>query len=663
MRPRDGGDDSSLAQFTRWVVYLMFALTTLMLMVNAHDSGIAKTPLFVLCTLLVASLALAWWLRKGEVEIRLSSLGAAVLLFLLVAVASALTSRYQDRTLVTLLFLFGSTVAFFAGTALFDRKDRVRQLLNVIAWVTGIVCVIGVIQFVLGDRLGLDFFPDKNRRVGSTLGNAVFLSGYIVLVLPLMIVRVVDTSLTPKARILHGVLVISLVFLLGVSQSRSSYAAAAVSCVIPIALIARLNKRVLVLLLVTVISGAALAVVVAPNLGMRIREAFSFEPASSFARRLYFWGAGIDAFKAAPVMGHGPGSYEVVMREYRSPDYWTVKSEDVVPHAHNELVEIASDLGLSGLVVFLTIIGLAFFVVRRMFRDGSTWHRLYAAGISCALLATLVDNMANVSLRQAPVAALAWLLLGVADSPVFLSPAILSKRIALPSLQRLGFLPIAGWCVIAWFMYGSFRRTAESDARMMAGVLAHVNGRTEKAVAEFRAALAIDPENLFVRSNLCLTLLKAGRFPELLAATQEIHRYSLLYPKSNLMQAIALYSLKKYPDALACIGKEITVRAHPEAFYVQALICQGLGDTQGERRALENSLMSCVRGRIAYQIESTAGRLLALASGRQDLEHLRDMLQEFARAVPEADISNRSLQDVNLRIAQTAIASPGAPSP
>jgi len=643
--------DGLLPSVQRWVVFSMLALTTLVLMINSHDSGIAKTPLFVLCALLIAALSGTSWLRTGRLEIHLTRLDVAVIMLLVVALISSLTTT-RERSPIALQFLLSSAISFFAGSSLFDRKDRFHQLLNVLAWFSGAVGVAGLLQFFFNDRLVLDFFTDGNRRVGSTLGNAVFLSGYIVLTLPLMAVRMMDKHLTRVSRVFHGALVTVLTFLLVISQSRSSYVAFAVGGLALLVLITRFSKRALVSVPVVILLGGLIAAFLAPNLGPRIGNAFSFEPTSSFARRLYFWSAGLEAFKAAPFLGHGPGSYEVVMREYRSPDYWIVKSEDVVPHAHNELIEVASDLGVFGLVVFLAILGLAIATAKRVIQKGSEWHRLYSGAISCSLLAIFVDNMANVSLRQAPVAALAWLILGVLDSRLFSSQVLVTRRITFSAPRWVAFLPVITWCVFVWFTFASLRRAVEADAHIMRGVLAHVDGRTEKAIDEFTAALALDQEDLFVRSNLSLTLLKANRFTELLAATKGIHRFSPSYPKSNLMQAIAFYSLRQYPDALESIQREIELRGHPEAFYVQALTHQALGNVHREQMALENLVMSCGRGRIEYQLEAATARLLVLAANHGDLERLKEMMLELARNLPDNRVTVRTLQDVEARLAQ-----------
>jgi len=642
--------DGLLPSVRRWVVFSMLALTTLVLMINSHDSGIAKTPLFVLCALLIAALSGTSWLRMGRLEIRLTPLDIAVIMLLVVALISSLTTT-RERSPVALQFLLSSAISFFAGSSLFNRKDRFRQLLNVLAWISVVVSVVGLLQFFFHDRLKLDFFTDSSHRVGSTLGNAVFLSGYSVLTIPLMAVGMIDKHLTRVSRIFHGVLVTVLTFLLVISQSRSSYVAFAVGGLALLVLITRFSKRTLASVLVVIFLGGLIAALLAPNLGTRIGNTFSFEPASSLARRLYFWGAGLEAFKAAPFLGHGPGSYEEVMREYRSPDYWIVRSEDVVPHAHNELIEVACDLGVFGLVAFLAILGLAIATARRATAKGSEWHMLYAGAISCSLLAIFVDNMANVSLRQAPVAALAWLILGVLNSRLFSSQVLVTRRITISAPRWVAYLPVTAWCVLVWFTFVSLRRAVEADAYTMRGVLAHVDGRTEKAINEFTAALALNQEDLFVRSNLSLTLLKANRFTELLAATKEIHRFSRSYPKSNLMQAIAFYSLGQYPDALESIQREIRLRGHPEAFYVEALTNQALGSVHGEQMALENLVMSCCRGKIEYQLEAATARLFVLAANRGDLERLKEMMLELARNLPDNGAAPRTLQDVETRLA------------
>ena len=114
----------------------------------------------------------------------------------------------------------------------------------------------------------------------------------------------------------------------------------------------------------------ALAVYLTPRLAERIETSFHDDPSSTFARRTYFWKAGYSAWKAAPFLGHGIGTYQEVMREYRSPDYWVVHSEDLVPHAHNEFIETAVDLGGIGVAVYLSIVGMVLYPTLRSRGEG-----------------------------------------------------------------------------------------------------------------------------------------------------------------------------------------------------------------------------------------------------------------------------------------------------
>ena len=71
--------------------------------------------------------------------------------------------------------------------------------------------------------------------------------------------------------------------------------------------------------------------------------------------RPMIWKATLNMISARPLLGHGLGAYVAVYPAYRLPEYFLrPKATNVTDHAHNELLEIAAEQGLIGLVVTLS---------------------------------------------------------------------------------------------------------------------------------------------------------------------------------------------------------------------------------------------------------------------------------------------------------------------
>jgi len=106
-----------------------------------------------------------------------------------------------------------------------------------------------------------------------------------------------------------------------------------------------------------------------------------------------------------------------------------------IPHAHNLFLQVAVDLGIPGLVAWLSVFGLvtlsAWQVYRRGRSDGNAWVAGIGAAILCSQLALTVHGLADAvtwgMVRPAP---LVWALwgLGVAAWRVYLLPSSESHR-------------------------------------------------------------------------------------------------------------------------------------------------------------------------------------------------------------------------------------------
>ncbi len=96
-----------------------------------------------------------------------------------------------------------------------------------------------------------------------------------------------------------------------------------------------------------------------------------------------------------PLTGVGMSMFRTaVMREpyivphYASRDYGP-------PHAHNELVQIAADMGLPGVVFFLGLHGLMAYGLWRCWRSGSVEQRTAAVALATGIIGHAVYGIGD----------------------------------------------------------------------------------------------------------------------------------------------------------------------------------------------------------------------------------------------------------------------------
>jgi len=125
--------------------------------------------------------------------------------------------------------------------------------------------------------------------------------------------------------------------------------------------------------------------------------------------RYYMWQAGLDMVLERPVFGQGPGMVEVVYPRYRWPEAPNPRQ----PHLHNNLMQIAAERGLPGLVFFLWWVATAFLAALREAQRAAVSGRgpgWAAAGALAALAAVFVAGLFEYNLGDSEVLMLVLLL-------------------------------------------------------------------------------------------------------------------------------------------------------------------------------------------------------------------------------------------------------------
>lgn len=611
---------ATLRKIQQWTIIITLGVSSSILWLNALNSGIAKLPVLLLGSTLAAALFLSSLFSKNIFTASFSIIELIVALHIPLFFLSAVLTFKTLYTLDALSLGAASLVFYFAGTSLFTTKKEVSFLLTSIEVLTTVLCVVGFVQYFFGKDLPLDFFLGENNRIASLLGNSTYFAAFLLLVFPLIASRAMYRRSIHKSSLYLFLLLASTVFLLFKTQTRSSIIALGISLLVFFLLSLKKNNATKIVGLMAIVAAAAALwiFVLNPALGERFMTMFDENQKSTFARRMFFWGGGTSAFAASPLTGHGIGGFEQTVLSYRSPDYWTVGSEDVVPHAHNELIEISVEYGVVGLVLCVATIGFLLYRGISIARKGKGWEQWTAIGLTCSIIGIAVDSLANVALRQAPIAALVWLLMGLLSSQAFKKDKVQTVNFQMPSSNNLAVLTLIVWILLGGVYTRHQLTLFNADIQVMNGL--RNRQKNDVALRHYEAAVALNPTHLFGQSILTLSRLNGHRWKEGLESLQNLNKLSPLYPKSSLMKAYALYNLGKYPEALAAIQQELRLRTHPESYDLQARILREMRDDEQERNALLNLLRNDIKGKIDFKYQPSCLRLLDLSTSIKDRE-------------------------------------------
>ena len=305
-----------------------------------------------------------------------------------------------------------------------------------------LACMYGVFQ-----SFGLDiWFPFDMQQFASkafsTFGNPNFLSSFVVMLLPALLVYYMRAS-SRKDIGVYGFLVLVYLFYLSSGLCRSCWIAALVGLLMMWmfgtlrALILQRKARVfwLVVLGVAVSYLPAFVQSTRPALEQRVSEISRVTPSSftlqvpreeiflSLHQRLLMWNVSKDIFLSRPVMGAGLGNFQTSFARTQPktllehPNLRELKALTQSPH--NEIFFQLAQGGIVGLGLFLFMFMVLFlevhdFAARK--KEGDKKQLLQA--LFCGILAMLADNMLNISLHTVVPAFVFWWLVGAEVSGV-----------------------------------------------------------------------------------------------------------------------------------------------------------------------------------------------------------------------------------------------------
>ncbi len=255
--------------------------------------------------------------------------------------------------------------------------------------------------------------PLYGVRSHATLANPVFLGGYVVLLLPLAVQRVLTA---PRRWWLPLIAVAALYGALIASQTRAAWIAAAIAGLVLIGRTrgtAPARRRLTVLALVAVCVTVTMPLT-QPKAALSRRAASTLNPGdAALAERIYLWKNTLPLIAQRPVLGWGFSTLLGRFPDLGSADYVRVYGWHAVgiDTPHNELLHMAYSIGLIGLAAYLWIWAR---VIRTLLRARP--HEEAVPSLPAALLAALAGYLFWLQLAWNHIgpAQAFWTLVGLA---------------------------------------------------------------------------------------------------------------------------------------------------------------------------------------------------------------------------------------------------------
>ena len=474
---------------------------------------------------------------------------------------------------VNLTFLI---LLFFITALVVSSRKQYLCLLYLLAFTVIVSSIYGLLQlpghdYPLSTRL-------LGKRIFSFFGNPNLFAAFLVVNLPLLFSGFfTGTRLAKKLFALSiGLAVLGLLL----TGTRAALLGATISAALFFVLTWRESDQKRYLWAVSTVAVLVMAGFLYSTQTTEIRIA-------GLSLRQYEWGNTLKIARDHPIFGTGVGSFNVYYPAYREKsaeiDLGLKNHELRVEHAHNEFLEILSDSGIVGFLLFSGIL-LAFF-----YNHYLRWHpkRQYLlAGNCCAVMGILIHSLYSVNLRFPFVAMFFWLCLGLQstllDQPRAAAKATFSAGKIVASLLLLPLL------ALFFFNHSLARFSAEHHFKE--GLAHYIAKDYRQAETRLESALANYPQDKSSLYFLGMAEHRLKKFSESQATFLELIRLDPNFLQSHYWLATNYFSTGDFEKAKQEYRESLRVNnAFGPSYYALGIISLTENDLEQATNHLEQA--------------------------------------------------------------------------
>lgn len=289
---------------------------------------------------------------------------------------------------------------FIVLISVFKEKKYWNRILNFSLLVSVAICL-----YSLSQRLGLSFtFEPGLQRVNGTIGNASFLASYLLLHIFIALLFISEKK-NWKWKICYLTVFLIELSVLMLTATRGAQLALFISLIVFVFLVFLLQvgrqKTIKFLLLGTIllIIMGSLAFVfrnkdfVKENYWLRRLTSYSLSD-NTVQTRMRSWRWGIWGFRDNLIFGLGPENYQIAFNRYFEPDFYRYSGDEIwFDRSHNTLIDMASTMGILGLITYLGVFFVPIYYLYLVSKSGYL-SKLTFTILFLLLLSYFIQNLA-----------------------------------------------------------------------------------------------------------------------------------------------------------------------------------------------------------------------------------------------------------------------------
>ncbi|OGS43896.1 MAG: hypothetical protein A2539_04850 [Elusimicrobia bacterium RIFOXYD2_FULL_34_15] len=337
------------------------------------------------------------------------------------------TAIWSEGLRNNLYILINCILAYYVAVNLINDEKTIKKVFFFSYLVAFIASVYAIMQYFDIEPIWQQVVnPYGIKRCVSTFGNPVFLSSFLVIIIPLAFTSLIFSK-SSFEKFLYVISLAAMVLALFCTMARSSWLGLSVSFIIIIFTfkekILHLKKWLYSIIIIIIL------IMFIPTRWQnetksfgsytinRIASIFSIEKSGPAAyQRFLIWLSAWDVSKQNPVMGCGWGLFEMLFPFYqqRYLIHPNLTQRTHANNAHNVVLENLSQMGIIGLGIFLWLIFcIVKFGIHQIKNLKNDFQKMVAVGIFAGTAGMLVDNIVNVTLYFVIPGFFFWMNLGI----------------------------------------------------------------------------------------------------------------------------------------------------------------------------------------------------------------------------------------------------------
>ena len=540
--------------------------------------------LYAAISLAIFSLLFAWQANKNKAYIA-SLQDVIILAFALLNFTSIFWAKQQSEAIfyAQKWLIFTSAFVLFKVIVQQDFKSFVQFLSRVACLLTVIIVVL--VSVKLGQLASDHGFSNKALyELKAIFGHKSLISTYLVLLIPLNLLAWPDRSKYLNRWIL--VLLASQLILIILLQSRAMYLAIVAVMMIMLRYFYSQRKSGAGIGFKPVILGSVLLLglvgtiylVASPELRERINPLHYFDSQTSGERR-FVWYKTQGLIHDHPFLGVGAGNWKLEFPRYGVEGAYRLQDQDVIfTRAHNDFLEICSEVGIPGLLLYLGLFALPLIQFFKKKNRNQAWIRhLLTAGIFSFIISSFFDF---------PRERVEYLVMLALYLALYDATSLSTAQIRISPLQLKGvlwtFCFALGLCVYSgYFRFQGESRMRDLFAARLAedwpkvistakeatnkwyrldpsavpiafyqGIAHYSMQEVEEALVAFSRANAYNPNNFHVINNMATVLVGQAKYDQALELLYEALRINPRFEEAIFNLAFCLNALGRHQEAL-----------------------------------------------------------------------------------------------------------------